>query len=290
MTAIRELTYLVFESSKLAEWEAFAERVLGMDVARHARALRMRIDDHAQRFLVREGPGEDLSAAGFTVADDRALESLASHLRAHGIETHRGTPEEIAEREVDGLVWARDPEGLRLEFVHGAHVTRTPARLPLVPHGFVTGDQGCGHIAIASADLATCEAFYRDVLGFALSDYVVPSIPGLSLRVAFYHVNPRHHTLGIAGLPVAAPKRLHHFMVQVSDLDAVGLALDRAKGAGVPIAMPLGRHPNDRMLSFYVPTPSGFLVEVGACGLEIRDESTWQVRTYDALSEWGHGF
>lgn len=290
MGAVRELTYLVFESSRLAEWEAFAEGVLGMEVARCAKGLRMRIDDHAQRFLVREGPAEDLQAAGFAVADDRALDALEAHLRAHGIETHGGTPEEVAERDVEGLVWARDPEGLRLEFTHGAHVSRTPARLPLVPGGFVTGDQGCGHIAIAAADLARCEAFYRDVLGFSLSDYIEQSIQGLSLRVAFYHVNPRHHTLGIAGVPVALPKRLHHFMVQAGDLDAVGRALDRAKAAGVPIAMPLGRHPNDRMLSFYVPTPSGFLVEVGTDGIEIRDESAWQVRTYDALSEWGHGF
>lgn len=289
MGEIRELAYLAFESGRIAEWEAFAADVLGMEVARRPDgSLRMRIDEHVQRFLVRPGASEDLYAAGLAVADDRALAGFESRLRGRGVETRRGTPDELAEREVDGLVWLRDPEGLRIEVVHGPHVTRAPARLPLVPGGFVTGDQGCGHIAIAAADLERCEAFYRDLLGFALSDYIVPSILGLSLRVAFYHVNPRHHTLGIAG--VAVPKRLHHFMVQVTDVDGVGRALDRAKAAGVPVPMPIGRHPNDRMLSFYAATPSEFLVEVGAGGLEIRDESTWQVRTYDALSEWGHGF
>ena len=136
--------------------------------------------------------------------------------------------------------------------------------------------------------LAACEAFYRGTLGFTLSDYIQQDIQGMPIRVAFFHINPRHHTLGIAAVP--APKRLHHFMVQVADLDAVGRALDRARQAGLPIAMTLGKHPNDQMVSFYATTPSGFAVEIGTGGVEIRDEDTWQVRTYDALSEWGHGF
>jgi hypothetical protein len=52
--------------------------------------------------------------------------------------------------------------------------------------------------------------------------------------------------------------------------------------------MEIGRHPNDRMLSFYAMTPSGTNVEFGTDGLEIRDDSRWEVKTYDAISAWGH--
>lgn len=204
------------------------------------------------------------------------------------IEVRRGTDTELADRGVDGLVWFRDPEGLRLEAVVDPKIHCASAYLPLVPHGFVTGDQGCGHIAISAVNLPACEAFYRDVLGFTLSDYIEQDIQGMPIRVAFFHINPRHHTLGIAAVP--SPKRLHHFMVQVADLDAVGRALDRTKAAGAAVALGLGKHPNDQMVSFYAATPSDFCVEIGTGGLEIRDESSWQVRTYDALSEWGHGF
>ena len=47
------------------------------------------------------------------------------------------------------------------------------------------------------------------------------------------------------------------------------------------------QHPNDQMLSFYARTPSGFAVEVGWGGRKV-DDATWQVRTYDRTSTWGH--
>ena len=49
----------------------------------------------------------------------------------------------------------------------------------------------------------------------------------------------------------------------------------------------LGRHTNDRMLSFYVRTPSGFSVEYrwGARTVNDRD---WQVQLHRTGSIWGH--
>ena len=46
-------------------------------------------------------------------------------------------------------------------------------------------------------------------------------------------------------------------------MDDVGLAFDRALRGGVRITQTLGRHPNDRMFSFYAKTPSGFHFELG---------------------------
>jgi Glyoxalase/Bleomycin resistance protein/Dioxygenase superfamily len=67
----------------------------------------------------------------------------------------------------------------------------------------------------------------------------------------------------------------------------VGLAFDRALRGGVRIAQTLGRHPNDRMFSFYAKTPSGFQFECGWGG-RIVDDATWEPTTYDRISEWGH--
>jgi hypothetical protein len=49
----------------------------------------------------------------------------------------------------------------------------------------------------------------------------------------------------------------------------------------------LGRHPNDRMFSFYARTPSGFQFELGWGGRQV-DDATWTPTTYDHISEWGH--
>lgn len=44
---------------------------------------------------------------------------------------------------------------------------------------------------------------------------------------------------------------------------------------------------NDRMVSFYMETPSGFDVEYGYGGVEI-DDAIWQPTTYRSTSIWGH--
>ena len=70
-------------------------------------------------------------------------------------------------------------------------------------------------------------------------------------------------------------------------MDEVGLAYDRALKSGLRIMQTLGRHPNDRMFSFYAQTPSRFQFEFGWGGREVDDE-TWSPTTYDHISEWGH--
>jgi len=67
----------------------------------------------------------------------------------------------------------------------------------------------------------------------------------------------------------------------------VGRCYDRTIKARLPIMQTLGRHPNDRMLSFYAMTPSKFQFEFG-WGARTVDENSWEPTTYDHISEWGH--
>ena len=53
-------------------------------------------------------------------------------------------------------------------------------------------------------------------------------------------------------------------------MDEVGLAFDRTLAAGLPIMQTLGRHPNDRMFSFYAKTPSGFQFELDQPGVTLE--------------------
>jgi 3,4-dihydroxy-9,10-secoandrosta-1,3,5(10)-triene-9,17-dione 4,5-dioxygenase len=80
---------------------------------------------------------------------------------------------------------------------------------------------------------------------------------------------------------------INHFMVEVADLDMVGRALDVAASQGEGLSLTLGKHTNDHMLSFYVKSPSGFMVEYGTAG-RLIDEATWITAYYDSASYWGH--
>jgi 3,4-dihydroxy-9,10-secoandrosta-1,3,5(10)-triene-9,17-dione 4,5-dioxygenase len=80
-----------------------------------------------------------------------------------------------------------------------------------------------------------------------------------------------------------------HLMIEAATLDDVGRALDRCARRGGTISASLGRHANDRMVSFYVRTPGGFDIEYGTDGLLV-DDSAWVSRQTTAVSLWGHVF
>jgi hypothetical protein len=76
-------------------------------------------------------------------------------------------------------------------------------------------------------------------------------------------------------------------MVEVENMNDVGMAFDRCIAAGVPIQWGIGHHPNDQMFSFYVRTPSGFALEFGYGGVVIND-ADWKIVSYNRFSDWGH--
>jgi hypothetical protein len=76
-------------------------------------------------------------------------------------------------------------------------------------------------------------------------------------------------------------------MVQVQTLDQVGFALERVEASGTRLTQTLGRHSNDKMVSFYVATPSGFELEYGYDAIEVLGQ-TWTMGRHDKISSWGH--
>jgi hypothetical protein len=53
------------------------------------------------------------------------------------------------------------------------------------------------------------------------------------------------------------------------------------------MALSVGQHTNDRELSYYAISPSGFEWEVGWNPVVV-DENTWEPTTYQGISIWGH--
>lgn len=283
--SIGSLGYIGLGVKDPAAFDAYAREVLGLMPGEAPG--RYRLDDLSWRIAVEAADADDLVFAGFEVGGPAELADLRRRLDAAGILATDGAPELCAQRQVLGMLCCQDPDGLPVEIFYGPTLrTEAPFASPAGVEGFVTGDQGLGHIVLATRDMGAARAFYQDLLGFRLSDviHMQPS-PQFGFEMEFFHCNPRHHTLAL--IPVPMPKRLHHFMLQVRSLDAVGFALERANAAGVPITASLGRHTNDQMVSFYSRTPAGFEVEFGQGAIEV-DDSAWRVARHDRASSWGH--
>ena len=287
MNRIARLGFLDFEVSDPGAWRTFAIDRLGLALAAENAdgSMALRMDEQAQRILLRRGASDDLACVGFEVADGASLRALAAQLEAGGVRVAEASAEVAARRGVDHLYELQDPNGIPLELFCGPK-SGGGFSSDLVPSGFCTGDEGLGHIVVLVRDVEGTQRFYCDLLGMRVSDYIEQEIaPGRTIRITFLHANARHHTLAfVAGPP---RKRIHHFMIEMNAVNDVGLAYDRCIDAGVPIVNTLGQHPNDQMVSFYARTPSGFAVEVGWGGRKV-DDATWQVRTYDRMSTWGH--
>ncbi len=283
MGTAAQLGYLGLEVSDLGAWRRFARDLLGLAVGslRPDGALPLRMDGHAHRFLLHEGPKDDVAYIGWELADRAALDELAGRLERAGVQIRAGTAAENAGRGVAQLIRFEDPNGICVEFAHGAERGAEPFASEKMHSGFHTGEQGLGHVLVNARNSAETERFYREILGFKLTDYV----ESRSLRAVFLHVNPRHHSLAFAELPLK--KRLHHVMLEVNSIDDVGMAFDRCQMLGVPLQRTIGRHQNDRMVSFYGYTPSGFCFEIGWGGREI-DDRNWEVKVYPGASDWGH--
>ncbi len=288
MAAISRLGYVGFEVGDVAAWERFAVDALGLLVSGRGAdgSVAFRMDDQAQRIVVHPGSSDDVAYAGFEVDDEATLGRLSDDLTRAGFPTSDAGGDVARARRVKRVVRVDDPNGVPIELVHGPERAAESFRSPLVPSGFVTGDEGLGHVVFAASDPQATERFYCELLGMRLSDRIeVEVAPGFRLLITFLHANPRHHTVAFAAAPM--PKRVHHFMLEVGAMDDVGRAYDRCLGAGVEISNTLGVHPNDHMFSFYARTPSGFDVELGWGGRKI-DDATWKPGRYDRKSVWGH--
>jgi 3,4-dihydroxy-9,10-secoandrosta-1,3,5(10)-triene-9,17-dione 4,5-dioxygenase len=293
--SLRALGYMRIEATDMAAWREYGLKVLGMmeGDGPDKDALYLRMDEFPARLVIVPGEKDRLQVSGWEVVDAPALQQLRETLNAAGVPFKEGTKEELADRRVEAMIRFEDPDGNVLEAFHGSQYI---ARRFVSPYGhkFVTAEQGLGHVVLTCTDDAAAQRFYQDVLGFRLRDSMrlPPQMVGRPADgdpawLRFYGCNPRHHAL--AFLPLPNPTGIVHLMVEVENSDDVGLCLDRAMRKKVKMSATLGRHINDKMLSFYMKTPGGFDIEYGCEGLEVDDHS-WIARESTAVSLWGHDF
>ena len=247
-----KLAYVTLALRNVPAWHAFLQGLL------EAPALAA-----AQRHLrVQAGKADDIAAVGLELADEAARAELAARLGRAG----------VASSDVDGKLVFHDPLGTRIEAA--------------VADAGTQDDTGFGHVVLAARDLATMECFYVGALGLGVTERLAARVGPLDVRGTFLHCNPRHHSIALLDLPQR--RRLNHLMLEAGSLREVLRAHDRARAGRMPFSLELGEHPDpDGTLSFYLRTPAGFDLEIGAGGREIQPAG-WREGRQSTTSAWGH--
>ena len=139
-----------------------------------------------------------------------------------------------------------------------------------------------GHVVLASPDPERSLSFFRDGLGFEVSDE--------SAGAVFMRCSTDHHNLLVQPGPCAY---VHHVAWEMDDIDAIGLAARRLLASHPESSLwGPGRHGIGSNYFWYVRDPAGNFVEYYADMDVIEDSDAWKAydwsdRIEQALAVWG---
>ena len=290
MGDISSLGYVRLHATDMDAWRRFAFDTVGFAEGRGPEkdALYLRMDERVGRIVVLPGEQDRVDAVGWEVRDHLALRRVQCAVEAAGVPTKPLSQEDADARRVERGLSCEAPGGTPVEVFFGPALDHSPLATPY-GNRFVTGKLGTGHVVVPVHDLHAAYDFYVETLGFRPRGALrLPTPPEVGpVRLRFMGVNARHHSLAILPSPKLKAPALVHIMVECETLDEVGRALDRVTAAGFQLSSTLGRHTNDKILSFYVRTPGGWDLEVGCEGMLV-DDTSYTAEEITADSYWGH--
>ncbi len=162
-------------------------------------------EPHCLELIAEGSPGHDHT--GFELAPECPLEQAAAEFEAKGVDFD----------EAEGSLWVADPEGNRIQVL--------PYREPevrWVPHARPTTTlrpghpRKLGHMNFLTARIQEGAAFYTEVLGFGLADW-------LGDAGVWFYVNSDHHVMALVDVGYS---HLHHLAFDVIDIGQMRLMLD----------------------------------------------------------------
>ena len=278
MVQVTELSYMGIGVKDIDAWKAFASQTLGMEVADEGEGDRcyLRMDYWHHRLVLHANGADDLEYLGFRVAGAEEFRAMQVQLSEAGLKYRVGAEDEAAERRVLELLMLSDPSGNPIEIFHGPEVQYSK---PFHPgrrmHGrFKTGTGGIGHCIVREDDTAAAYRFYS-LLGMRGGVEYKIRMGKRTVAPVFMHCNDRDHSVAFGIGP--QERRINHLMVEVDNLDDVGLAYDLVRKQKIPVTITPGKHSNDHMYSFYLRNPSGWMIEYGYGGRPATHQSEYYV-------------
>jgi len=230
---------------------------------------------HPYVIRLRQDPEKKTDLIGFSAESRADVDALFEQVKATGAKII--SEPAAADGPAGGYAFRFfDPDGRPIEVICDTQKRehRALAKGEAIPVGL-------SHVVLHSPDIKKLEGFYRDALGFRLSDWI-------GSFMVFLRCNPAHHRLAI--LP--GPPALNHVAFDVSSVDELMRGLARLTEKGVKLSWGPGRHTAGNNTFTYYLTPNGNAVEYTS-DLEDVDEATWQPTVYEPTpaitDQWGTG-
>ncbi len=243
----------------LAASLTFYRDIVGLTVARESsEGAWLRCSDKPYDLILEHGDAAGLSAVGFEMETEAELLNGFALLTRLNCAPVWASAKQNTERQVARSLRFADPvTGLEIDFYVGQKTAADPY---VPPH---TRIARLGHVVLNVTDLAAAHDFWVNQLGFAVSDQV----EGVAEWLRAWP-NPLHHSLALLQ---HSANTLHHINYMVSDIDDVGGAMNRMKGADVPIVFGPGRHLPSTSIFLYYLDPDGNSTEF-SFGMELFEE------------------
>jgi len=277
-TRVTDLQYVGLAVPDLAAERRFFGEIWGLvEVGERRGKIYFAAESSAHPYVIRlrQDTERKTDLIGFSAASRTDVDAIFGQAKSAGCKV---IAEPASTDELAGGYACRffDLEGRALEVVAEAE-QRTPrqlARGEAIPIGI-------SHIVLHSPDIKKLVAFYEEVLGFRLSDWI-------GEFMVFLRCNPAHHRLAI--LP--GPPALNHIAFDVTSVDELMRGLARMTANGIALQWGPGRHTAGNNTFSYYTTPNGNTVEYTS-DLEEVDEESWQPTVYaptpEITDQWGTG-
>ncbi|HQZ13045.1 MAG TPA: VOC family protein, partial [Devosia sp.] len=239
------LGFATLASAKVEEQAAYYTGVLGLKLVAADPALTVFANQAGQHVVVLErGDAAGIRGLAFEIAPDSDLGALAVQLRASGVSC------DIQSDPVAGVATClavADPDGTLIQLVPKfdsfdvGPLTRgiAPAKL--------------GHVARFTSQLRAQLAFYKDVLGFRISDWRADE------SAYFMRCGPDHHTVNFFAAPSS---KLHHIAFELRDWSEIGRACNILAENRLRLDWGPSRHVIGHNIACYHSTSEGVRIEL----------------------------
>jgi catechol 2,3-dioxygenase-like lactoylglutathione lyase family enzyme len=237
------LSHLSIQSPDPARLARFFDEVYGMPS--HPIDAGWRCDAPGRVFLITAGKANRVDFVAYAFANPATLSAYRSRLTAV-CGTVGGNPSPIFG---DSAFSVTDPDGNAVAFGVLPRSAATEQDLPARAQ----------HVAFRTPNIEAMLAFYRDTLGFVVSDRVEDAQG--QLRACFLRTDDEHHALALFA---STERRLDHVSCETRDISSLVAWADRVADRGVPIHWGVGRHGPGNDVFFMVKDPDDNLIEISS--------------------------
>ena len=204
MSKVKALGYIGCSVSDAKAWENLLVPIFGLERRSDSPkgVHHYRMDEYHHRLVLHESKKDKLEYIGWETETREDLEALVAHLKKKKVEVKKASGALREERGVMELYYCTGPDKVRTELYFGMSQDYRAFSPGRGISGFNTGELGLGHIVLVSSDREKTTKWYRDKLGFLLSDYIFWD----GIEASFLHCNPRHHSLALTN-PIPGTRR-----------------------------------------------------------------------------------